>query len=74
MSKSFNTCQSSAIYYFIPFNVANVNVADVLQTMKGAFLKEIPNELPNSRRKTQEPMFSCLLPLNSAITKHCTSR
>lgn len=45
----------------LPFNVAYVRTADILETMKGTFLTEIPQERPSSWGKTQESVFTTLL-------------
>lgn len=45
----------------LPFNVAHVSAADILETMEGTFLTEIPQERPSSWGKTQESVFTTLL-------------
>lgn len=54
----------------LPFNVAHVSTADILETMEGTFLTEIPQERPSSWGKTQEPVFTTLLSFWASFSKN----
>lgn len=53
----------------LPFNVAYFSTADILETMKGTFLTEIPQERPSSWGKTQESVFTALLSCRVSFSK-----
>lgn len=53
----------------LPFNVTHVSTADILETMKGTFLTEIPQERPSSWGKTQESVFTTLLSFLVSFSK-----
>lgn len=54
----------------LPFNVAHVSTADILETMEGTFLTEIPQECPSSWGKTQESVFTTLLSFWVSFSKN----